>query len=358
MTLPATGTTWDGAGLNDLDPRFLERGKLRQVLVRDARGADTDISPHDSSGATLWSPFAQDGKWRGDLLAWTKANGVWIENLNSNEGWHAVGAFKDGDGATSKPSIKNDDFMILQSNFPFDSDVTEEGEAFSLTPVETAKPLVRRLRNNLRLNDPDTGASVVENPGLDGAGWGRTLSGDNIERQFLLVSQFKKGGKPVYKVDGYSLAKLEDIGNSKQDKKDSEAAELSYVPLPDGYFMAFQDGVYQPVLRYTWVGGEGWADLYNSPVRQYTVTLGTQASGTFTLTYGGLTTATIAYGAAASAVKSALVALDDGYSSSDWTVTGSSGGPYTVTVPGPSPLTGSGASLETPGTFVIAPVTS
>jgi hypothetical protein len=357
MSLPSTGTTWDDAGFNDLDPRFLERGKLRQVLVRDARGAETDISPHDSVGAVKWSPFAQDGKWRDDLLAWKRENGVWVANSDTNEGWHAVGAFKDGDGPTSKPNIKNDDFMILQSNFPFDSDVIEEGEAFSLTPVETAKPLVRRLRYNLRLNDPTTGDSVVENPGYEDAGWGRTLSGDNIERQFLVVSQFKKGGLPVYKVDGYALAKLEDIGNSKQDKKDSEAAELSYVPLPDGYFMAYQDGVYQPVLRYTWVGGEGWADLFNSPVKQFTVTLGTQASGTFTLTYGGLTTATIAYGASASSVKSALVALDDGYTSSDWTVTGSSGGPFTVTVPGLTALTGSGASLETPGTFVIAPVT-
>lgn len=358
MSLPSTGTTWDGAGFNDLDSRFLERGKLRQVLVRDARGAETDISPHDSSGAKLWSPFANDGKWRGDLLAWIKVNGVWVENPDPNEGWHIVGAFKDGDGPTSKPNIKNDDFMILQSNFPFDSDVVEEGEPFSLTPVETAKPLVRRLRNNLRINDASTGLSVVENPGAADSGWGRTLSGDNIERQFLLVSQFKRGGLPVYKVDGYALAKLSDIGNSKQDKKDSEGAELTYMPLPDGYFMAMQDGVYQPVLRWTWVGGEGWDELYNSPVDQFTVTLGTQSSGTFTLTYGGLTTSTIAYNAASSAVKSALVALDDGYAASAWTVTGSSGGPYTVTVPGPGPLTGDGSSLGTPGSFAVTPVTS
>jgi len=90
---------------------------------------------------------------------------------------------------------------------------------------------------------------------------------------------------------------------------------------------------------------------------QWTATLGTQSSGTFTLTWGGNTTAAIAYNAAASAVKSALVALDDGYTSADWTVSGSAGGPYTVTPPvAGSPVTGSGASLGTPGTFVIAPV--
>lgn len=88
----------------------------------------------------------------------------------------------------------------------------------------------------------------------------------------------------------------------------------------------------------------------------WSVTLGTQSSGTFTLTWGGNTTSAIAYNATSAAVKSALVALDDGYTTSDWTVTGSAGGPYTVTTPvANSAVSGSGTSLGTPGTFVIAP---
>lgn len=73
---------------------------------------------------------------------------------------------------------------------------------------------------------------------------------------------------------------------------------------------------------------------------------GTPTGGTFTLTVAGKTTAGIAYNAAASAVKSALVALDDGYSASDFTVTGSNGGPFTITYPsGLGAVTASGASL-------------
>ncbi len=264
MSIPATGTTWSGAGLSDVDSQFLERGKLVSVLVRDARGADTDISPHTSAGATNWSPFAADGKWRGDLFAHHKVNGYWLANTSPNEGFHLAGAFKDGDGPTSKPNVKNDDFMILQSNFPFDSDITEEGEPFSFTTVETAKPVVRRLRYNLPLSDVN-GLDIVELPGTpEAGGWGRPLDGDNVGRQVLEVREIKKNGLPFYKVDGYALCKLTDIGNSKKDKKDSEATELTFQPLPDGYFMAMQDGVYRPVLKYTWVGGAAWDEMADS----------------------------------------------------------------------------------------------
>lgn len=89
---------------------------------------------------------------------------------------------------------------------------------------------------------------------------------------------------------------------------------------------------------------------------EWTVTvMGSPTGGTFTLTYQGKTTAGIAYNAAGSAVKSALVALDDGYSASDFTVTGA--GPYAVTVPVAAALAGSGAGLtggSTPSVQVAA----
>lgn len=354
MTAPATGTTFDGAGFNDVDSRFLERGKLRQVLIRDARGSATDLSPHNSDGSVKWSPFALDGTWRGDLCAYRRIDGVWGVNADNTQGFHIAGAFKESDGPSTKPNIREDDFMILQSNFPFDSDIVEEGEPFSFTAVETAKPLIRRLRNNLPLNDGN-GNPLVELPGGIGAGWSRPLDADNVERQVLMVSEFKKGGLPVYTVDGYSLAKMTGIGPSKKDKRDSEAAELSYMPLPDGYFMAMVDGVYRPILRHTWVGGAGWVALNASITGNWLVTLGVQTTGTFTITWGGNTTAVIVFGATAAAVKAALVAMDDGYVAADWTVTGSTGGPYTITPPNRSPLTANGASLGTPANFSVAP---
>jgi len=61
-----------------------------------------------------------------------------------------------------------------------------------------------------------------------------------------------------------------------------------------------------------------------------TVTItGSPAGGNFTLTFGGNTTTTIAYNAAASAVQSALIALAS-IGAGNATVSGSNGGPYTV----------------------------
>lgn len=62
---------------------------------------------------------------------------------------------------------------------------------------------------------------------------------------------------------------------------------------------------------------------------QQIVTLHTATGGTFTLTYGGQTTSGIAYNAAAATVQSALEALSS-IGSSNVSVTGSAGGPWTV----------------------------
>jgi len=354
MTRPATGTTFSAGGFGDVDNRFqTNRTGLLAVLVRDARGSDTDISPHNDDGSVRWSPLAEDGQLRDDLLAFKRVNGVWIENPDENEGFHLGGAFAEGNGPQQKPSLDSDEQMIEQSNTPFDVVLTKDDEPFSFTAVETAKPFLRRLRNNLRLSDAN-GASLVEVPGAADAGWAKPLDSETVDRQVLLISARKRGGKTFYEVDGYACSKLNDVGNSRKGKK-GEAAELTFKPIPDGYFMAMVDEEYVPIIKYTWVGGDAWVDLGTPVATSYTVTLGTPSAGDFTLTYKGRTTSAIAYNAAASAVKTALVALDDGYSTSDWTVTGSSGGPYTVTVPAGGALTGSGSGL-TGGTFSVAAV--
>ncbi len=353
MAQPATGTTPSAGGYLTTDNRLQggHRTGLIAVLFRDAQGAPTDISPHESNGDVAWSPFAQDGKLRDDLFAQERVGGVWVPNQDDNEGWYLSGAFGDGNGPSQKPSIKTDDQMIEQSNYPFESEITEQSEPFSFQALQNLQPAILRLRNNLPLVDAN-GDSLVEVPGGADAGWSQTLDPDRIPRQFLLYGIRKRGSKYLYEVEAYDCAYLSDVSERQMGKK-GKAAEFTFKPEPSGYFMAMVDGVYKSIIKHTFVGGSAWAEL-GASVSQYTVTLGAPSAGTFTLTYGGLTTATIAYGAANSAVKSALVALDDGFDTSDWTVSGSSGGPYTVTVPDVSKtLTGSGAGL-TDGTFSVA----
>lgn len=106
----------------------------------------------------------------------------------------------------------------------------------------------------------------------------------------------------------------------------------------------------------TTVGGVAGVD------EQQTVTLGgSPDGGTFTLTHGVNTTAGIAFNAANSAVKSAMVSAGIG-ASGDLTVAGSNGGPYTVTFTGDfagtnvAQMTASAAGLTKTGsgTAVVA----
>jgi hypothetical protein len=112
---------------------------------------------------------------------------------------------------------------------------------------------------------------------------------------------------------------------------------------PDGYLKsgtvlaAHDNNLYGP---YAGAGSE---------VQTVTVS-GAPTGGTFTLTYAGQTTSALAYNAAAATVQTALEALSN-LAPADVVVTGSAGGPYTITFGGTlananvAQMTASGASL-------------
>lgn len=90
----------------------------------------------------------------------------------------------------------------------------------------------------------------------------------------------------------------------------------------------------------------------------YTVTLGVQSSGTFTLTVAAQTTAPIAFNAPAAAVQAALSLLST-VVAGGVVVSGAAGGPYTVVFLSQAvTLTGSGALLTTPANFSVTQVTA
>lgn len=77
---------------------------------------------------------------------------------------------------------------------------------------------------------------------------------------------------------------------------------------------------------------------------------GVPTGGTFTLIHEGLPTAAIQYNATAADVKTALVALDDGFDASDWTVTGGTLPGGTVTIRPPFGTLSVGTNSLTGGT--------
>jgi Phage capsid family len=90
--------------------------------------------------------------------------------------------------------------------------------------------------------------------------------------------------------------------------------------------------------------------LFTMPA-SWTITLGSPSAGTWTATFAGQTTSALDKAITAANLKVALAALSDAWAAGDWVVSGSSGGPYTITSPGGT-LTGSGAGL-TGGTFSV-----
>ncbi|AVO21617.1 major tail protein [Mycobacterium phage MooMoo] len=261
MTQPLTGTTPAAGGYTTVDNRFQggHRTGLIAVLFRDALGASTNISPHNANGTVRWSPFAQDGQLRDDLFAQRLVDGVWVENETENEGWYLAGAFGEGNGPKTRPSIDTDDQMIEQSNWPFESDITKQDEPFTFQALQNLQPAIQRLLNNLPLAD-ESGASLVELPGGADAGWSQVVDAEKVGRQFLLYGIRKKAGRYLYEVEAYDYATLSDKGERTFGKKGT-AAEMTFKPEPSGYFMAMVDGEYRPIIKHTFVGGAAWDSL-------------------------------------------------------------------------------------------------
>jgi hypothetical protein len=256
MAIPSTGTDWETGGFNDVDSRFFLRGGRQAVCIRQSLGSATDMSPAG------WSPFALDGTLRDDLFAVQRQSGFWVTNTSANEGFWLLGAFKEGNGPSEEEKLNNDDYMVEQMNQPYDSDIVKEDTTIKVTPVETLRPFLKRIRHNLPLLD-ESGNILVEDPGQSNAFWGTPIDTDPVEWQLLTLHARRKGGKTIVVAKGYPLCKVIDKGASKMDKKESDGADLSFKPLPDGIMVDMQG---RPILFGEWVAGDGWTALGGLPV--------------------------------------------------------------------------------------------
>ena len=290
MATPATGAPWRQTGLSTVDSRFNDRGGLCAILIRNNRGAATNISPWSAGSPPVrnWSPLADDGQPRDDLFAFVQENGEWITNPDPNEGFILVGALSEAGGPERAPDIKEDNQMILQSNFPFDTDLVSEGMVISFTGVETLKPSLKRLRMNVPLQD-GSGNQLTEDPGTEQFSLGKPTDVEAPEWQIILMFSRLKAGRRLYRAEGYSLCKLTKLGNFRRSKTDPDAGELGYTVLPDPYLMTKDPAdptsdELIPALYVEWIDGDAWRAIGGVPIWPGTAPTGTPGTtGTATL---------------------------------------------------------------------------
>lgn len=261
MTQPMTGTSWSAGGFTDIHKPFIERGGLQAVFIRDNRGAATDMSPFEDDATTVaFSPFAQDGQLRNDLLIRKRVDGQYIYNPNANEGWWSVGCNPEDGGAEREPNTTSDDLMVLQSKFPVDTETTEKSYSVRFVAVQTADPLVQRLEAELPLADLN-GDPLVPLPGEANYGTGPVLDADSPEYQLMLLYARRTSGGFIYRVEGYPAVKLDSQASKRRSKTDPDTADLTYKVLPNEYFMIPDpngSGSLVPGYFYVWMGGPGW----------------------------------------------------------------------------------------------------
>lgn len=263
MTQPMVGTSWSAGGFTDIHKPFIERGGLQAVFIRDNRGAETDMSPFEDDLTTVkFSPFAQDGQLRSDLLIRKRVDGKYVMNTDPNEGWWHIGCNTEDGGAEREPNTSSDDLMVLQSKYPVDTEVTEKSYTVRFVAVQTADPLIHRLEAELPLAD-ESGDSLVPLPGEANYGAGPILDADSPEYQLLLLYARRTSGGFIYRAEGYPAVKLDSQASKRRSKTDPDTFDATYKVLPNEYFMVPDpNGASSlvPGYFYTWLGGPGWAE--------------------------------------------------------------------------------------------------
>ena len=255
-------------------------------------------------------------------------------------GCKSVGLLKKKAGATLTPDTKTSDIESYGKAYPSRRLVQTEGGKLEFG-LQEARRIAWEMQTNLKAGNfttTGTGGWRASKEGLESIRyWTIAVFGQDVNDETL---------DPIFQWFWFRKVGM-DSGGKISLAQDAES-------MPDmefGLFGGYDFGI----------DGPGMAPLL-APMGftsgAFNVDVGAATAGTFTLTYKGQTTASIAYNATPAAVKSALVALDDGYDASAWTVVAGTGGvDWVVTTPDGDAITGSGSGL-TGGTLIVQAVSA
>lgn len=201
-------------------------------------------------------------------------------------------------------------------------------ESFS---VEWAMKLLQIMNPDIaRLAYGDDNVAVTEATSAHGNLLAIKVNKNLLPKKTVWVDSFYADGEQVKKMRWVAtLAQVTEKGDFQTVHTDIAGHDLTLKLLPDAQgcnaYIYLDDGQVVALTPTSWTA---------------TIT-GAPTGGMFTLSVGSATTAPITYNATASAVQSALNALS-GVTAS---VTGTAGGPYTVTLTNGGTLTASGTGL-------------
>lgn len=155
MALPAAGGTYSALLQPGINPLAVRKAIITDILIRDY--LNTDGLVHNLADPLVgldddgqFSPFAQDGKLRDDLL---------VTSPDTNLGFYHIGALSD-DGTEMGYDTNVDDTMIAQSKRAVRFDVTQDNDLVTIRARE-GNPIVDAIRYDLPLSNlPDIGKSA------------------------------------------------------------------------------------------------------------------------------------------------------------------------------------------------------
>lgn len=237
MALPANGGTYADLLQPGINPLAIRKAIITDVLIRDYLNPDGTVRDLSDPSVGLnddgyFSPFAQDGKVRDDLIG---ENGLGF--------YHLASLHEDGTEMGYNTDVA--DTMIAQSKRAVRFDVTSDNDLVTIKAMEGI-PLVDALRYDLPLHDlPDVG--------LVGYTIAKAAETALIERQVICLG-FDGDN---YFAQTFPRMALRNRGNSNWNKADVDVMEVELGSLLCPY-------VGKPALWHR--EGASWRGLLGAPV--------------------------------------------------------------------------------------------
>lgn len=237
MALPASGGSYHDLLQPGINPLAIRKAIVTDILIRDYRNADGSV--HNLADPAIglnadgqFSPFADDGKLRDDLLG---EGGLGFYHLGS--------LHEDGTEMTYDTDVS--DLMIAQSKRAVRYDVTQDNDGITIKALE-GSPIVDALRYDKELRNLKDIGEI-----------GYTIAKDAetvlIERQVIALG-FDGDN---YFATTYPRMSMRKRGNSNWNKKDPDTMELELGALLCPYVGA-------PALWHR--EGASWRGLQGAPI--------------------------------------------------------------------------------------------